>query len=351
MIVNNKNLQNNTYDIIVSMKRYFILFLTLVIFLGNFSLVNSQSIGGDSELLIEFVPEIPKANELVGVYTKSFSTNVDSATFTWRVNGKTIKTGVGEKNFSFTMGDIGQRINLEVTIRTPEGAVYNKSYSFLPSSVDLIWQTSGYVPPFYKGKALFGHQNTVSVVAVPHIPNKNGVEMNPKNMIYRWRKNGSVVESASGFGKNVYTFEGSLISRDVKVSVEVTPQDESAVGFATITLKPTEPSILLYKKDPLYGIEFQKSLVGEEYFDNSNEISIFVAPFLHDIFSNEDFVSYSWSINGTQISDTVGNRNQTFRQKDGTSGTSRVSIRIDNTEKILQSSTKNISLTFKENEN
>ncbi len=349
--MNKDKLQKNTYDIIVNMKHYVFLFLTLFMFLGNFTLVNSQSAGGDGDFLIEFVPEIPKANELVGVYVKSFSTNVDSATFTWRVNGKTIKTGAGEKNFSFNMGDIGQRVNIDLTIKTIDGALIQKSYSFLPSSVDLIWQTSGYVPPFYKGKALFSHQNTVSVVAVPHIVNQNGTEMNPKNMIYKWRKNGSVIESASGFGRNVYTFEGSLISRDVNISVEVVPQDESAVGYATIAIKPVEPSLLFYRKDPLYGINFQKALSSEENFGTSNEISLFASPFFLDVYGSEEFVTYKWLVNGIPLTDAVGTRNQTFRQKEGTEGTSNISLIIENSDKILQYTTKNIGLTFKRNEN
>lgn len=350
--MNNKKLQNIAYDMIIKMKRYVILLLLFVIFFGNSQVANSQiSTGGDGDFLIEFAPEIPKANELVGVFVKSYSTNIDTANFTWRVNGKTIKSGVGEKNFTFTMGDNGQRITLDLTIKSAEGAVLQKNYSFLPSSVDLIWQSSGYVPPFYKGKALFAHQNTVSVVAIPHIPNQNGIEMNPKNMIYKWKKNGSVIESASGFGKNVYTLDGSLISRDINISVEVVPQDESSVGYSTITIKPITPSVIFYKKDPLYGINFQKALGVDESFGNSNEISLFASPFFFDLVNSEDYISYKWLINGIGISDSVGTRNQTFRQKEGTGGTSNISLIVENSDKLLQYATKNIGLTFKLNEN
>ncbi len=350
--MNKKNIQNNDYDMIIKMKYLSFIFIFLLFSFGLLGTVNAQTIGGDSgDILIEFAPEIPKANELVSVMVNSYSTNIDSASFTWKIDGKTIQTGTGQKKFVFTMGDYGKRLNLGITIKTIEGAVYNKSYSFYPSSIDLIWQTSGYVPPFYKGKSLFGHENTVSVVAVPHIPNQNGIEMNPKNMIYKWRKNGSVVESASGFGKNVYTFESSLISRDVNVSVEVTPQDGSSVGFSSILLKPIEPNLLFYKKDPLYGIEFQKSLVEQASFGTSNEISIFAVPFLFDVKSSEEYISYKWSINGTPLSDTVGTRNQTFRQKEGTFGTSKISLVVENTDKLLQYTSKNINLTFEKNEN
>lgn len=336
---------------IIKMKYFVLLSIIIIIFFGNYSVVKSQLVGGEGEFLVEFAPEIPKANELVGVFVKSYSTNVDAATFTWKVNGKTINTGVGQKNFTFTMGDYGQKTTIDLTIKSAEGATVQKNYSFLPSSVDLIWQSSGYVPPFYKGKALFAHQNIVSIVAVPHILNKNGVEMNQKNMIYKWRKNGSVVESASGFGKNVYTLPGSLISRDLNISVEVVPQDESSVGYSTITIKPTTPSIIFYRKDPLYGIEFQKALGVSENFKKSNEISLFVSPFFFDLVNSEEYISYKWQINGVEITDSVGTRNQTFRQKEGTEGASNISLIIENSDKLLQYATKNIGLTFKLNEN
>lgn len=349
--MNNRKPQNIACVIIIKMKRYVLLSLALLLFLGNFSIAQSQLIGGEGEFLIEFAPEIPKANEIVGVFVKSYSTNVDAATFTWKINGKTQKSGVGEKNFTFTMGDYGQKVTVDLTIKTAEGALVQKNYSFMPSSVDLVWQSSGYVPPFYKGKALFAHQNTLSIVAIPHIPNKNGVEMNPKNMIYKWRKNGSVVESASGFGRNVYTLDGSLISRDLNIAVEVVPQDESSVGYSTITIKPTTPTIIFYKKDPLYGIKFQKALGAEEGFGNSNEITLFASPFFFDLNASEEYISYKWLINGVGISDSVGTRNQTFRQKEGTEGSSNISLVVENGDRLLQYATKNIGLTFTKNEN
>ncbi len=345
--MNNKKTQNLDYDIIINMRYFSILFLITVLFFGLNSTVNSQVFSNsDTNLIIEFVPEIPKANELVYVTAKSFSLDVDSLNFTWRVNGRVIKSGIGEKNFSFTMGREGERTNLDITATGSSGSVIEKNYSFVPTSVDLIWQSSGYVPPFYKGKALFSHQNTISIIAIPHIRNENGVEMNPRNMIYRWTRNGSFIESASGFGKNVYTFESPLISRNINISVEVTPQTGPGLGFANITLIPNEPTIQFYKKDPVYGIQFQKALVAEEDFGNSNEISIHAVPYFFDNQNNDQSMLYKWLINGTPVS-VQGDRNQTFRKQEGVSGTSNISLSIENLEKLLQSSTRSVNLTFK----
>lgn len=332
------------------MKYISFIFIFLLFSFGFLGISSAQTIGGgDNDLLIEFIPEVPREGELVNVSVRSYSSNIDLAKFTWRVNGKTIKTGVGEKNFNFNMGKIGERVTVDLLIQDPSGNTINKFFSFFPKSVELIYQSNGYVPPFYKGKTLFAHQNTVSVIAVPYITNQNGIEVNPKNMIYKWRKNGSVVENASGYGRNVYTFEGSLISRDLNISVEVSAGD-NGVAYGNLRLNPTEPFIVFYKKDPLYGIEFQRRLVGNEDFKGSNEISIISAPFFYE--SSEyknNYLVYNWSINGKKIEGN-GSPVQVFRQKEGTSGTSKISLTVESPSRPLQFSSQLLDLTFKSNQ-
>ncbi|TSC70550.1 MAG: Uncharacterized protein CEO12_271 [Parcubacteria group bacterium Gr01-1014_46] len=353
--MNNKRPLKNDYGIIIKM-RYLIvisLFIITLLFVGFFdysSTASAQGLGMNDVINIDLVPAVPKANETVYVFLTSYATNIDAASITWRVNGKTIKSGVGEKTFNFSMGDVGKITTLSVTVKTTDGSVIERSIPLKPISVDLVWQSNGFVPPFYKGKALFSHQNQVTVIASPHIPNSSGGEVSPKNIIYKWRKNGSVDEGASGFGKNTYTFEGSLISRPVTIGVEVTATGGEGIGYATINLTPNEPAIIFYKKDPIYGIEFQRALAGTVELSNSNEINIIGAPFFY---STDDYLSekliYKWSINGSPINNAVSQRNQVLRQKEGTSGSSNISLSIENPGKILQYSSSNFYLQFKDN--
>lgn len=329
--------------------RYFISLFVFICLFGSFSIANSQGFDLGGEINVELVPSIPKAGESVYVFLTSYSTNIDLANITWKINGKVMKSGVGEKIFNFSMGGSGQTTTLGITVKTQGGGEIVKTFSLKPISVDLVWESDGFIPPFYKGKSLFSHQNKVTVVAIPHIPNSNGLEINPKNLIYKWRKNGSVIDNVSGYGKNSYTFEGSLISRPVTIGVEVSSISDG-IGYANITLDPVEPGIIIYKKDPVYGIEFQNALKDNTEYKNSSEISIIGMPYFYDFsdYDSETLV-YKWLINGTPLYNENNSKTQTFRQREGTTGTSRISLSIENPNKILQYASKNFNLTFTNN--
>ena len=209
----------------------------------------------------------------------------------------------------------------------------------------MILESDGVVPPFYKGKNIFTHQNQLTIVAVPHIIGNNGAEINPKTLVYKWKKNGSVIESALGYGKNTYTFEGSLISRPMNISVEIT--SDQGVGYGSIYVTPSDPFILFYKKDPIYGIQFQKALEASEPLNNSKEITILATPYFIDLggyVSNS--LMYKWAINGKQIQDDGQRKFQTFRQNEGSSGTANISLSVENPDKILQFAQKSLMLSF-----
>jgi len=345
--VHKYTLKNESCGIIIVMK-YSIFLLLFVSILGFSTIAKAQGTSlTQSEIEINMIPESPKPGQLVQITLNSFITDINSANITWKVNGKIQKTGVGEKVFSFTVGEIGVRTTIDIGVRTKEGEVINKTIIIKPVSVDLIWQSEGFVPPFYKGKSMFSHQNKITVIAMPHITSGSGVETSSKNLIYTWKKDGSVIESASGYGKNSYTFEGSLISRPIGIEINVSSPTASDTGYAYTTITPSEPSIIFYKKDPLYGIEFQKALSGNVNLENSDEISVVGMPFFFgSITANSRELIYKWSINGSFINNDPSQTTQVFRQKEGTSGMSNISLSIENENKILQYASQSFNIMF-----
>lgn len=325
--------------------RYSILILIFIGLFGFFSKVHAQGVSLSEIVNFKVVPEVPKEGEEVYVSLTSYATDIDSAKITWRVNGKTIKSGMGEKNFYFNMGYEGQT-TLSVTIATFEEGVIEKIFTFRPASVDLIWQTDGIVPPFYKGKSQFSHQNEVTVIAIPHIKGSNGAEINPKNFVYKWKKNGSVIEQASGYGKNTYTFEGPLISRNINIAVEAGVANGEGVVYGSVNLVPSDPSIILYKKDSVYGIQFQKAISGAEELKNSNELSVLAVPLFFSSKSEYNgALVFKWAVNGFPVGDDISNI-QTFRQTNNVTGSSRISVAVENTQKILQFKSTNFDINF-----
>ena len=300
-----------------------------------------------TEINVDMSPENPGPNQLVSVFITSYGTNLDYAFMTYKVNGKTEKTGHGIKTFQFVTGDMNTTTTLDIVVNTIEGEIVTQTIKVSPTSVDLIWQSRSYVPAFYKGKALFSHQNLITFVALPHMIGSNGGEINAKNLVYQWKKNGDVVDNASGYGRDTYTLVGSLISRSLDISVQVTSPDADGVGFARIVANPIEPSIVFYEKSPLYGIEFQKALTETVSLNDSKEVAITAVPFYFGTTdSSSPELSYKWSINNNAINDNTESTTRVFRQKEGTSGTSYISLAIENSRKILQYASSGFNLKF-----
>jgi hypothetical protein len=309
------------------------------------SLVNS--LVPQSSISVNIIPKNPGPNETVNVSIDSYATDLNSATVTWRVNGEKKQSGVGLKKFSFTTGNINVTTNLTIIIQTREGETIEKVYRIKPTSVDLIWQSESIVPPFYKGKALFSYQNKIKFIALPHITGSNGQEISAKKLIYKWKKNGTVLGDYSGYGMNTYTMIDSVISRPINIEVEVTSPDDNGVGYANTTVTPVKPTIVMYEKNPLYGIQFQKALVGTQELSDSKEINVIGAPFFFGTTnSNDTNLVYKWAINGKQISNNEDRTTQVFRQKEGTVGISKISLSIENELKILQSASNSFNLSF-----
>jgi hypothetical protein len=327
--------------------RYSVFILLFISFFCTNSVLNAQSDSlSTTPINIEVLPENPNPNEPVKITVNSFSTDINSASITWIVNGKISKTGIGEKVFILTVGDTGTNTKLDIVVKTKEGETVNNTLNFSPIAVDLVWQSESFVPPFYRGKAMYSHQNSVTVIAMPHIVS-GGKEINPKNLVYSWSKDDRVVESDSGYGKNTFTFEGSLISRPVKVEVRVSSPATGDSGYAHLTMNPTDPSLLFYKKDPLYGIEFQKEIAGDYNIDNINEINIVAVPMFFGVKdSKSNDLRYEWKINGAKIENLYSFNYQVFRKKEGVTGKSSISLSVENSNKILQYVSGGFNLTF-----
>src|SRR5437868_2154660 len=73
------------------------------------------------DINITMVPENPGPNQTVSISIASYSTNIDAATITWKVNGATKQSGLGSKNFSFVTGNSNTTTTVAVVVRTSGG--------------------------------------------------------------------------------------------------------------------------------------------------------------------------------------------------------------------------------------
>jgi hypothetical protein len=132
--------------------------LKITIFLLFFTLpiLASAQIPTSLDLIsISAFPATPTPNQSVSVELESFSTDLNGASIVWTVDGKIVTQGVGKKSLDLRAPALGKTMAVSVIIKTVEGREVRKVLSLKSGQVDLVWESEGFVPPFYKGRSTF----------------------------------------------------------------------------------------------------------------------------------------------------------------------------------------------------
>jgi hypothetical protein len=337
-------------DIIKRMLNRFIKILTIsvvgIVFLPIISLAQTTNTSHalTNELGVNVLPTYPKPNDTVSINLTLYTDDLNSANINWYKDGKEVLSGKGETTYSFKTGPAGTENKITIDVSLLSGASFSKTLTLNPVSVDLVWEANSYVPPFYKGKALHPRQGSLKLVAIPEFI-KNGKRISSANLIYQWSNGLDVYQSQSGYGKNVVTIDGSLLGKEEKIKVSVTDPITNLVAQGSINITPVDPEIIFYENDPYYGNIFDSAVTGA-YSLKTDEVQILAAPFY---FTKEsgDALTYLWQLNGQTISNLAGSLTAVFRRpEDKTTGTSNVSLQIDNANKILQQANNNLMISF-----
>lgn len=292
-------------------------------------------------------PATPQPGESVTVQVKSYITDLNGAKIIWYENQKAMTgaSGTGKTAYTFTAPKNGTKLIIAAQITTLEGKEVQKLVSIRSNSIDLVIETGGYTPPFYQGKATPAYQNTINFIAVPHFIGSSGTEIDPKKLIYKWRKNSTVLQDQSGYGKQSVSITSAVVPRPYTVAVEVSSLDEKITGEANIYFDDSsEPSVLLYEEDPLYGVLFN-NVITQNFRMRHSELSVLAAPFSFNTSENAA-TSYVWSVNGSERPDLGNKRGITLRVKSGADGNSNVSLDIRNQQSILQGASTNFNAYF-----
>ncbi|MBU6430848.1 MAG: hypothetical protein KGJ58_01010 [Patescibacteria group bacterium] len=309
--------------------------------------VNTGALNGAGDSVdVTTAPEFPGANQDVSVRAESFSFDINSSEIIWALDGIIKDKGIGKKDFSFKTGTVGSVSLLKIIIKTKEGKTIEKSLVVRPAGVDILWQADSYVPPFYKGKALYGYQSLITVIALPNIINSDGMKINPDDLIYKWTKDSKVLGEVSGYGKNKFSFSAQILSHSPEIEVEVSSSDKKIKASGSITLEAIEPKTVIYEDNPLYGIIYEKAVAGD-FKLNGNEITLTATPYF---FSNnavdDKKIKYGWNMNGQNIGGGKGGRRITFRNVDAAKGSTAISVDLQNEESDLQSARTDAMLNY-----
>jgi len=329
----------------INMKRFVFIILILSFLAPNMVLAQvnvNVPFALSNELGVEIIPNYPRQNEMVFIELSLYTDDLNSAKISWYKDGKLVLEGKGEKNYSFRMGKVGIETNIEIKIALLSGSTFSKKFSLTPASVDLVWEANSYVPPFYKGKALHTRQGVLKIVAMPEFF-KNGVKIDPKTLIYEWSNQVEAYQSQSGYGKNVLLLNGSLLGRAEEIEVLVTDRVNNLVADAFIDIAPTSPEVIFYENDPYYGQIYDRSIPNTIKLKGS-EIQILAAPYYFTR-ENGNGLQYEWRLNGALISNLLGSRTAIFKKPEE-SGYSKISLSIENQNRILQQANNSLTMQF-----
>lgn len=316
-----------------------------VLFLGTSLIAHAQIPDSIDGVQISNDPLYPSAGQNVTIKVESYNTNLNAASIVWLVDGKNTGQGTGLTSINITAPVLGKTTVVTAVIMTTEGKEVRKAVTLKPADIDLVWESSGYVPPLFKGKSLFSYQNLIKVSAIPHFAASSGKEIDPKTLVYKWTVNDQVVQDQSGFGKQTLAIS-EFLPKTFDIEAIVTTKDGTQQGRASINLEPGNPSITLYQEDSLYGIFYNKAL-GEKFTISKDEVSILAVPyFFSSVVGTKSPLTYTWSINNLEQPDISKNQSITLRTKEDAEGSSLLSLDIRNQNQILQGAHNAITLFF-----
>src|SRR3989338_4999797 len=319
-------------------------FVVLFLFFAFSSVATSAQ---ESNISIGVQPSSPKAYEQVTITASSISLDLDRSRISWFLDGVSQKSGVGEKDFSFTTKALGKTSTVRISVSSPDEPPITETILVTPQGVDILWNALTYVPPFYDGKALPSSEGLLLVTAFPEIKNGSGTTMAPNNLFYEWRQDGSVVASGHGIGKRSIVVRSRVTSGiDTVISVIASLPDRSVQAENIVRIQTQEPVVLLYEKHPLQGILYERALV-ESVTLTEKEFTLRAEPFF---FSWEDVVPkkllFQWSLNDSDIETPGDEKEITVHAETNEPGVSKITVHVLNLGRVLQEARSNLFITF-----
>ncbi len=298
------------------------------------------TLGGTMELLA--VPNNPGPKETVRLSAKIYTGVTTNSSYTWVVNGKTAEQGIGRDSISVTLGGPGSVTTVEVSAYQAGEFIAEKSITFRPATIDLVWEGNTSRPPLYIGRPLPNGSSNTTILAVPHIV-RSGATISPSDLVYTWSVNGKVLASQSGYGKISATIASPRFESAFEVSVKATTRDGVITSEKTTVVTPIRPTAVVYENAPLLGHTFNKATAGTFEF-LEDEASFTAYPLF---VSSTDDLSYEWQLDGEPfVLDKLNPFDVTFRKEGGGRGLHSVEFSFEHVNKLFERGTRTFNLSI-----
>ncbi|MDO8522177.1 MAG: hypothetical protein Q7S08_02730 [bacterium] len=255
----------------------------------------------NGRIVIGMTPESPLPSEYVHLTVLSSMINLERSDITWYADKKVIAQGPGVTEADIFAGSLGTEVDIVVIAQAEDGTVASGEAFIRPTEVDLVWESDSYTPPFYKGHALpsAGTKIRAQAIAVFRLP--DGTLVPDSNITYTWRRNGSVIQTASGRGRSFATFPAPTLFGTDTIEVEAVSADGTLSGKAGVNIPSVEPALLLYEDNPIFGIMYHKTF-GQATTVKDAEVTFAAVPYFAEADSPDDpQLVYSWQVNGQRV--------------------------------------------------
>jgi len=322
------------YKVINKLKQLLFLFLFIgLIFIPSFSQAQNEIEVQENEINVETSPNNPLPYQDVTITLTSYATDLNKAIITWQTESGTVLSGIGKTSYSLkTKGpDTYTIINVNIN---PVGSLntIQKKITIIPTEVEMMWESiSGYVPPFYKGKALPVSGGLIKVLA---IPNTKTIQSGIGSLTYTWKNNNETNLNASGYNKNSFIVRNSMFEDKNMITVNVSSVGGSFRAENTIEVPTYDPKLIFYKKSPTEGILYAKAL-DKEISMPEDEMTIVAEPYFSSFREDENAFIFNWSINENNIQ-TPSKKTELTVRPNSRGGYATISLVIENMNALFQ---------------
>ena len=286
-------------------------------------------LGGASGINLTSSPRFPAPNTVTTITLDDYSVDTSGATISWFIDGVEQKSFENERSFSLTTKGLGEETRVEVALRRSNAPSLSSALSITPSVIDIIIEADTHVPHFYKGRALPSEESSLRVIAIVH----DGTEALQKSYTYKWTYGGSVLDGGGVRGKNVATFTLSRYDNKPLI-LEIFDDNGDMIGEKFTTLRTTSPELLFYEESPLRGLSL-KTLASPFPFIGE-EVTIYGEPYFINAEMDEQDAEFSWTINNTDVSSSVGIPNALTLERTGDIGEASIGFTIITKTRIPQ---------------
>lgn len=320
-------------------------YIALIVLLAVSTPVYAQVVPPPVQYVL--APEAPGPYEPVIIEAQGVGSFMGSANITWSQDGKVMKTGVGERTYSFKTGGIGQRTVVRVNIDSSQG-FFTQSFVFNPSRINLVWEADTTVPPFFLGKARYSAGSDYKVVAYPTVYSGSS-RISAAALSYQWFYRGEPVPDMSGLGRNIFTHTGDQLQASEEVAVDVY-YGSAKVGRAELSIPVSNPMIVLYQRDPLRGVLYDEALPATGISLIAKEITVQAEPFFFATAAKQSgLIPFVWTINDTETTGPDSSQGiLTLRQTGSGTGSATlgVSMQNSNPDQFVQTAQTSMQIVF-----